>query len=140
MASWSNFLGTARTFTLIIFLLSILYSILLITFPVQPWIVAIALFLTESLSTWRFVILFIMINTFPVHALSGMFITVLASLNNFGRLKTVNTKIIGVFGWRCCAFIGLAFQIALVCCMPRMLKWIENGSLDVGLNSIPGSL
>lgn len=136
MASWSNFLGTARTFTLIIGLMCVLYGVLLATFPLEPWVVALALFIGESLSTWRFIILFIMINTFPVHALSGMFITVLASLSNFGRLKTVNTKIIGVFGWRVCAFVGLVVQFVFVFAMPRMLKWIEDGSVDIHSKSI----
>jgi hypothetical protein len=48
-------------------------------------------------------------NSYPLHALTGMFMTMLASLSNFGKNEAIHTKIISLFGWKGCAIFGLVY-------------------------------
>lgn len=72
-----------------------------------------------------------MINSFPLHGLSGMFITIMLSLWNLGELKTANTLIIDIFGWTPCAYIGLLIQIVIIVFLPRLFKWIDEGVVEI---------
>ena len=72
-----------------------------------------------------------MINSFPLHGLSGMFITIMLSLWNLGELKTLNTLIIDVFGWTVCAYFGIIIQVVIIIFLPNLFKWIEEGVVEI---------
>jgi len=69
-------------------------------------------------------VLYMIINNFPFHALSGMFTTIFLSVWNLGELKTVNTLIINQIGWRNSAVIGLLIQIIIITQLSKIFKWI----------------
>ncbi len=58
--------------------------------------VAIAM---DTLNVASYLIIMIIITTFPVTNVTGMIITMLACVSNFGRLKTIQTKLLSIFGW-----------------------------------------
>lgn len=76
-------------------------------------------------------VLYILINSFPLHALSGMFITILLSVWNMGDLKTLNTLSIDYFGWKHCAILGVILQFVTILMIPRLLEWIEAGEVEI---------
>ena len=66
-----------------------------------------------------------MINDFPVHGLSGMFITFMASFSNFGRQHSIHTWLCGIFTWKTCAMLGLALQLLLIILLPWFYNWVQ---------------
>jgi hypothetical protein len=89
---WTKQIGgsdKAIIFTTSIILL--LSAYILLFFPLDPWIFTIYHFLTSLLDAWRFFVFMVVINEFPLHALSGMYITLLGSFYNFGYLKFIHT-------------------------------------------------
>lgn len=131
MVGWTNHLGRKRSMIYAMSLLTILYAFLVMFFPIQPLYIVITRFIGLLLTTWRNMILFIMVNSFPLHGLSGMFITIMYSLNNFGTLKAINTKIISVFGWVECSSVGLVVQILIILGLGKMYSWIEEGVVTI---------
>lgn len=59
--------------------------------PRNPWIVGMYVFLDGLFDAWDFFVIGVMINQFPIHALSGMYITLLGSFVNFGNLTFIHT-------------------------------------------------
>ena len=72
-----------------------------------------------------------MINQFPVHALSGMFITLNASFANFGSLTTVHTWISEKIGWQLASYIGSGIQLLLTVFYFKFFDWMEEGDVHV---------
>jgi hypothetical protein len=72
-----------------------------------------------------------MINDFPVHALTGMFITFMASFSNLGVQTSIHTWICGKFGWKLCALIGLGLQTLILLFMSRFYHWVQEGNSHV---------
>jgi len=63
----------------------VVYLYLRIFFPLNVHIVIITNFISSFCTQWMFMTTVLMNNSFPVSALSGMFLTFLASSNNLGR-------------------------------------------------------
>lgn len=76
-------------------------------------------------------ILFIMSNSFPTHALTGMYLSITYSVWNLGELNTLNTLIIDSFGWRVCTYIGIAIQLMIIIKLPALLSWVGAGVVDI---------
>jgi hypothetical protein len=72
-----------------------------------------------------------MINDFRVHALTGMFITFLASFSNFGRQTSIHTWLCGKFTWQTCSLIGLGLQLLLIVSLPWFYGWVLAGDSEV---------
>ncbi len=53
--------------------------------------------------------------------LSGMFITMLNSGANFGRLDSIQIYLTGIWGWHTSAIIGLVMQAILIVLFPKMI-------------------
>jgi hypothetical protein len=54
-----------------------------------------------------------------------MYITVMASAANFGRLTTIQTEICGKFGgWDLWSAIGLGIQLIITIFMPQLFGWV----------------
>jgi len=104
---------------------------LVIVFPLDLWTVAVTSFVTSILENWRFYLYGYMINDFPVHALTGMFITFLASFSNFGRQLSIHTWLCGIFTWKTCALVGLGIQLVLIVFMPWFYAWVQAGDSKV---------
>jgi len=102
-----------------------LYTFNILVFSHNPHIIVVTQFLAQTLITYKNMILYIIINSFPLHGLSGMFITIMLSVWNLGELKTFNTLIIDVFGWKACALFGVGLQIVIICYIPKIFEWID---------------
>ncbi len=102
---------------------------ILVIFPTDVPSIAMINFLLSLLDAWRFYSFGVLINGFPLHALSGMFITVLGSYFNFGRLTFLHTYLCGQYGWKQLSYIGLALQIVIVGMTPKLFAWMERGDL-----------
>ena len=72
---------------------------ILIFFPLNIWWVAIVNMVSNLASGWYFFISAVQINEYPVHALTGMFITFMASFANLGKNVAPHTEIAGKLGW-----------------------------------------
>ena len=85
---------------------------------------------------FRFLIISILVNSFPVNGISGMLITMLVSGANFGALKTIPLIVTGQIGWRLTASLGLILQILIISIFPSLFEKAESGSIniDVELN------
>jgi hypothetical protein len=59
-------------------------ALMTIYLPLNPWIVFFSTFLNEFAYTWRKIMLYEIINTFPIHGVAGMYQTTLTSLGMLG--------------------------------------------------------
>lgn len=107
------------------------YLYLLIIFPTDVFSISTFAFLIGLVESWKFYSFGVMINTFPVHALSGMFITVLGSYFNFGRLNFIHTYLCGLFGWKLLSFVGIGLQLMFVGFTPVIFRWLYRGNVDL---------
>lgn len=130
--AWTN-LCNGRLNSLILVLASLvaINGYLVVVFPLELWIVVLTSFVTGVLDSWRFYLCAYMINNFPPHALTGMFITFMASFSNFGKEKSLHTWISGKLGWKTCAIVGLCIQIGIILLLPRIYRWVNEGDSDV---------
>jgi hypothetical protein len=126
--TWTNYLkGRKNAFVFVLFLDVIIHAYLIIVFPLQEWVIALTSLLTSIFASWRFYLATYMINDFQVHALTGMFVTFMASFANFGMQLTVQTWICGKLGWKLCALVGTGIQMGIVIFLPRFYDWVQAG-------------
>lgn len=122
---WNKYLGGTRNAIMFCTtLVCFFYLYLLIVFPTDVYSISAFAFLIGLFESWKFYIFGVLINTFPIHALSGMFITVLGSYFNFGRLTFIHTYLCGLFGWQVLSFIGIGFQLLIVGSTPLLFRWL----------------
>lgn len=123
--SWTKWIGSkAKTLVIISSVQIAINLYLLYIFPLQIWIIALTSFFGSIISTWQFLIRGLIINEFPVHALSGMFITLNSSFANFGSLTTLHTWISNKIGWFLASYIGSGIQIIITILLFRIFDWI----------------
>lgn len=79
----------------------------------------------DFLSTISLLIVSIVITSFPVNGVVGMYLTMLACVYNFGRLKAIHTKLLAVFGWDTCLLIAFFLQCAIMYKIDDIYKWVE---------------
>ena len=103
----------------------LLYTFNVTVFSLSPYVVGVTQLCGTALITFKNLVLFIMSNRFPIHALSGMFLTILYSVWNLGELKTANTLVIDALQWKYCAVAGIVIQIPIICLLPRLFKWVD---------------
>lgn len=129
---WTHYLGgKPHAVVLCSCVLMVLFLYYLIVFPLEPWIIFVASLVQNIASTWIFYIGAWMINEFPPHALTGMFITLNASFSNFGQLTSLQTLICGKFGWKLCSFLGLGIQAVIIGFTFRLFDWMKEGNSHV---------
>lgn len=123
--SWSRCLGGNRN-SIICCTAAVccIYLYLLVVFPTDVASISTFAFLIGLFEGWKFYCIGVMINTFPVHALSGMFITVLGSSLNFGKLTFVHTFLAGLLGWKLLSFVGIGLELVVVGFTPLIFKWL----------------
>lgn len=94
--------------------------------------VFVSLLLSHLMDTSYFILNSVLINSFPVMGLSGMFITMMASCWNFGQLKSPHLALIGIWGWKTCTIVGLVLQVFLIAAYP----WAYNNMMaaDLGID------
>jgi hypothetical protein len=78
----------------------------------------------DTLNVSSYLILMIMITSFPVTNVTGMIITMLSCLVNFGRLKTIQIKLLSILGWEMCLKIGIVLQIIILLRLNSIMKWV----------------
>ena len=61
-----------------------------------------------------------------------MFITMLYSGMNFGRNKTLDIYLTGLWGWKVSAIAGLSIQAVLLIFIPKMYAYLQKGNTDLG--------
>lgn len=57
-----------------------------------------------------------------------MYLTMLASMSNFGKLKALHTYFLSLFGWRFCTFVGLIIQFLIVIFIKDIYIWTSKGN------------
>jgi hypothetical protein len=123
--SWSKRLrGNRNAIMLCTMVTVVICFYLLVVFPTDVFSISIVTFVLGLLDSWRFYSFGVLINSFPLHALSGMFITVLGSYFNFGRLTFIHTYLSGRYDWKSLSLIGLVLQVLIVVATPRMFRWL----------------
>lgn len=99
------------------------------TFPVIVY-----LFLEEILHSMHGLLDGVIINYFPVTALSGMMITMLNSMKNFGHNYTFHLFIVNTIGHRTASLLGFIIHgIYLVFIYRRLVQWVKEGEEDTRL-------
>lgn len=53
-----------------------------------------------------------------------MYITLLGSFYNFGRLTTVHTELCGWLGWKLMSSLGLVLQMVILIFLKHMFQWM----------------
>ena len=99
-----------------------------IVFPTDVVSISILVFLLTLLDSWRFYSFSVITNNFPVHALTGMYLTVFASAFNFGKFTFFHALLCKYFGWKIMAIIGLILQALIVLLTPKFYGWVLNGN------------
>lgn len=120
-----------RLLGIIISLRFLNYVIAYIFQPSRTVPVIAYLFVDETLTTLYDVIGTIIVNYFPVTAVSGMMITMLNSWKNTGNFASVHLLIVGAIGHRAASLIGFVLHgVFMVFLFARMVKWVKEGELD----------
>ena len=60
-----------------------------------------------------------------------MFITMLNSGANFGRLDALHIYLTGLWGWDTVAFIGLVLQGGIITCFPSIFEYVNEGEVEI---------
>jgi hypothetical protein len=129
---WSEIVGGNRNaLMLCTSLMTLIFFYILVVFPTDVLSIAVLTFLSGLLDAWRFYSMGFFINSFPLHALSGMYITVLGSYANFGRLTFIHTELCGKYDWKTLSLMGLMLQGIIVAFTPRLFRWYETGDLSL---------
>lgn len=130
--TWTNLMkGRKNSFIFVLLLDNMIHVYLIIAFPLQVWVIVLTSFLTSVFASWRFYLATYMINDFNVHALTGMFVTFMASFANLGIQLALQTWICGLFGWKLCALIGAGIQFIVILLLPRFYDWVQAGDSEV---------
>jgi hypothetical protein len=79
-----SYYGTLQSLRMTLLLLCSLYVFNILCFSQNPYVVSVTQFISQTLITGKYMVLFILIYTFPTHGFTGMFITFLLSIWNFG--------------------------------------------------------
>lgn len=73
----------------------------------------------------------IIVNYFPVTAISGMMITMLNSWKNTGNFASIHLLIVGAIGHRSASLIGFILHgIFMIFIFAKMVSWVKKGELD----------
>ena len=62
---------------------------------------------------------------------SGMFITMLNSGANFGRLDALHIYLTGLWGWDRVALMGLVLQGGIIMCFPSIFRYVNDGEVEM---------
>lgn len=127
MADQINKFGLERSLIATLFAQCLLYTFNITVFSQNPKLLIFTQFFALTFITFKNMVLYIIINSFPIHALSGMYITIMLSVWNLGELKTLNTLIIDIFGWKSCAIFGICLQLVIIFFIPTIFEWIDQG-------------
>ena len=99
--------------------------------PEKPVFIISYLFLEEILHSMSGILDGVVINYFQVTALSGMMITMLNSLKNFGHNFTFHLFVVNSIGHRKASLIGFIIHgIYLVFAYRAIVKWVKEGEED----------
>lgn len=106
----------------------------IIAYIVQPETtipVIIYLFCDETMNSLYDVIGTIIVNYFPVTAISGMMITMLNSWKNLGNFASLHLIIVGIIGHRTASMIGFIFHtLFMIFAYRKMINWVKEGEVD----------
>lgn len=108
----------------------VFYLFAYITFPTDNISVAIIVFIFQALDNFKFFIVTVIVNQFPVSGISGMLITMLVSSANFGSFKAIAMYITGKFGWTTVAGFGLALQIGIMLVYSQFYRLVEKSKTE----------
>jgi hypothetical protein len=94
-------------------------------FPTDLISICFIYFFNQAVDVLRFLVVSIVVNSFPVSGISGMMITMLVSFANFGSLKTGALILTGKIGWKLCAGMGLLLEASMIAIFPVLFKKTE---------------
>lgn len=100
------------------------YAFTYVIFPTGNIPVAGIVFCFQALDNFKFFIVTVIVNQFPVSGISGMLITMLVSSANFGSFRAIAMYMTGKFGWTTVAGFGLIFQIFIIVIYSQTYKFV----------------
>lgn len=100
------------------------------TMPTEAWIVGLLLFFSNSVATSGIMFCSTIVVSFPVSALSGMFITALNSARNLGNNSALHQRIIHEVGWPAAVKFGFILQLTTIAIYWYMVDWVKQGVLQ----------
>lgn len=106
------------------------YSFTYVVFPTGNISVAFIIFCFQALDNFKFFIVTVIVNQFPVSGISGMLITMLVSSANFGSFKAIAMYMTGKFGWTVVAGFGLLFQIFIMVIYSQTYQFVEKSKTE----------
>lgn len=116
-----------KSFITYLILRETLATTVVIFFPTNVPAICVIYFCNQALEVFKFLLIGILVNSFPVNGISGMLITMLVSGANFGSLKTISLILTGKLGWRVCASVGLTLQLGIIGVFSRLFEKTEEG-------------
>lgn len=102
-----------------------LIGLVLIFFPKNYFIVSAIRIGFDFLGTWLFLINSIINTSSPVTGTTGMSLSMLACVSNFGKFKYIHNKMVNMFGLVNCSIFGLILQGAIMFKLSSLLEWVE---------------
>lgn len=122
---WISKNGINSSLRIILMFQCAVYLFNIVVFSQSSWVYSITQFLSQTLIAGQSMGLYIIIYSFPLHGFTGMFITFLLSIWNFGTLRTFPTLIISIFGWRVCSLLGILIELIVIWKLDSLIEWIE---------------
>ena len=106
------------------------YMFTYIVFPTNNISVAIIVFFFQALDNFKFFVVGVIVNQFPVSGISGMLITMLVSSANFGSFKAIAMYMTGKFGWTNVAAFGLTLQMIIMIGYSQFYKFVQKSKAN----------
>ena len=119
-----NKFGIKKSILYIYITYILLIIIVYVIRPTSVISVFVIIIVMDFLSTISLLIVSIVITSFPVNGVIGMYLTMLACVYNLGKLKTIHTKLLALFGWDNCLVMAIVLQIIIMYKITDVFKWV----------------
>ena len=86
-----------------------------------------ALIILTLLSNTQFFLNSLINNSFSASKFSGMYITMMASVANFGNNSTIQLQVIDRYGYRNACMLGFLYGLVIIVVYGKVEGWIKGG-------------
>jgi hypothetical protein len=100
--------------------------------PDSAWLICLFYSIFTLLSYAQFFINSAVANSMADPQYSGMFVSMMASILNFGNNHTIQLEVISTVGYRTASVAGFGFTAAVILGFGRVERWIRNGEKREG--------
>lgn len=114
----------SRLITLALFVISVLTFVFAVTDMVYA---SVIMSVFAIISSCRFFIDSIVVNTISDSMFAGMYVTMMASASNLGRNSTIQLKVIDFIGYNNACIFGFCYTVAVLVMMGKASDWVKAG-------------